>query len=191
MLPINNAPWAMFTGSIDLYPLKPIAGEGEEAAAAAAAAKEKIILGYWGIRGLGAAPRILCAFAGADWVREDYNDDVKWFETDKPALQAKNPLANLPCVCVMDVVVLSSSMSWAVVVFFVVVFLGFMVGRSGGRGCAVWLARSCSSPCAHSSLVLASPTPARLCPCCPDSLICFYSCVCSVLSGTSSAATTS
>jgi len=65
----------------------------------------KVKLGYWAIRGLGAPMRMLLQYAGADFEDKRYADPKEWFGKDKPELQKKNPLANLPYLVDGDVVV--------------------------------------------------------------------------------------
>ena len=57
-------------------------------------ADQKLILGYWGVTGLGQALRYILAYSEADWKDEVYADRDKWFLTDKAGLGI--PLANLP-----------------------------------------------------------------------------------------------
>mmetsp|Transcript_42032 Transcript_42032/g.108893 ORF Transcript_42032/g.108893 Transcript_42032/m.108893 type:complete len:250 (+) Transcript_42032:53-802(+) len=65
----------------------------------------KITLGYWGIRGLGAPFRMLLTYVGADYEDKQYTTGTDWFQEDKPAIQAKSPLANLPYMTDGDVTV--------------------------------------------------------------------------------------
>lgn len=58
---------------------------------------EKIILGYWNLRGLAHVSRLLLTYTGLDWEDIRYNRDTEkqnWFNKDKQALGI--PLANLP-----------------------------------------------------------------------------------------------
>merc|ERR1719150_1294855 len=63
--------------------------------------------GYWNFRGLGAPMRMICTYAGVEW--EDIKYDVRkkakggwvasdWEKDDKPDLQQRNPLIQLPYV---------------------------------------------------------------------------------------------
>ena len=56
--------------------------------------QKKLILGYWGITGLGQALRYLLSYLEADWKDEVYTDRDKWFAQDKTGLGI--PLPNLP-----------------------------------------------------------------------------------------------
>lgn len=75
-----------------------------------------IKVAYWSIRGLGAPLRMMCEHAGVEYEAVLYDCEAKdgafdtssWFKV-KPAVQAKNPLANLPYVEVDGVVVTQSS----------------------------------------------------------------------------------
>jgi len=58
----------------------------------------QVKLGYWGIRGLGAPLRMLLEYVGADYEDKQYTDANEWFGKDKPELQKKNALVNLPYV---------------------------------------------------------------------------------------------
>lgn len=72
-------------------------------------------VGYWDIRGLGAPLRMICAYAKADYEpvlytatkTDDGWDCSDWFtrEDAKPAILAKNKLANLPYIVDGDTVV--------------------------------------------------------------------------------------
>jgi glutathione S-transferase len=67
-----------------------------------------ITVGYWGIRGLGAPLRMMCAFAGEACEDKYYGDFPTW-AADKEELKKKNPLMNLPYVKDGDVVVTQSN----------------------------------------------------------------------------------
>eukprot|EP01065_Artemidia_motanka_P025437 TRINITY_DN30433_c0_g1_i1.p2 TRINITY_DN30433_c0_g1~~TRINITY_DN30433_c0_g1_i1.p2 ORF type:complete len:336 (+),score=156.59 TRINITY_DN30433_c0_g1_i1:63-1010(+) len=76
------------------------------------AAKEKpvkVTVGYWGIRGLGAPLRMMCCYKGADVTDKRYTDPDEWFKKDKPELQKKNALMNLPYVKIGGTVVTQST----------------------------------------------------------------------------------
>lgn len=79
-------------------------------------------LGYWKIRGLAAAPRMMFAFKKQAYKNVAYGDDApaEWFGGDKKAIQAKNTLANLPYVIDGDTVVTQSNS--------VLVYLGSKLG---------------------------------------------------------------
>jgi len=76
-------------------------------------------VGYWDIRGLGAALRMACVYAKADWSSVSYTakktedgwDKSDWFtrEDAKPSILARNPLANLPYVVDGDTVITQSN----------------------------------------------------------------------------------
>lgn len=55
---------------------------------------DKLILGYWGIRGKGQVPRLLLNYVGADWEEKVYTDPTAWFGGDKQSLGFDFP--NLP-----------------------------------------------------------------------------------------------
>jgi glutathione S-transferase len=57
---------------------------------------EGLVLGYWAIRGLSERLRQILEFTGLSYTEERYTDADKWFQTDKPALIAKNPAVTLP-----------------------------------------------------------------------------------------------
>lgn len=80
-------------------------------------AQEQVETAYWKIRGLGAPLRMLLSHAGANYKDVTYEvvqkedgsyDRSCWFSV-KPALQAKNPLMNLPYVVDGDRVVTQST----------------------------------------------------------------------------------
>ena len=54
----------------------------------------KPTLGYWGIRGQGAYPRMTLEAAGKEYNNLVYKDGSEWFGKDKP--NSKVPLPNLP-----------------------------------------------------------------------------------------------
>jgi len=123
----------------------PFAVSAAPAAAAAApstpgapAAKAPLRVGYWAIRGLGAPLRMMCAYSGAPFATSDYEaharegggwDVGEWFEADKPALAAANPLMNLPYVVDGDVVVSQSNACMS--------YLARKFGLAGAGGVAV------------------------------------------------------
>jgi glutathione S-transferase len=49
---------------------------------------EKLILGYWSLRGLGQVSRLLLTYTGANWEEVRYTQEQreKWFEKDKKEL---------------------------------------------------------------------------------------------------------
>lgn len=55
---------------------------------------EKLILGYWGVRGLGQVSRVLLSYTGAAWEDVRYTSPEQWFEKDKQNLGI--PFPNLP-----------------------------------------------------------------------------------------------
>eukprot|EP01066_Platyproteum_vivax_P012604 Platyproteum_vivax@DN5725_c0_g1_i2.p1 len=67
----------------------------------------KVIVGYWGMRGLGATARMMCEYGGAECEQRDHGGD--WFDTAKPPLLEKNPLVNLPYIIIGDQIVGQSS----------------------------------------------------------------------------------
>ena len=68
-------------------------------------------LGYHKIRGLAAAPRMMFFYKGQKFINKAYAGDFKetWFGGDKPALQKKNALMNLPYVVDGETVVTQSN----------------------------------------------------------------------------------
>merc|ERR1711865_5369 len=70
-----------------------------------------ITLGYWKIRGLAAAPRMMCYYGKLPFNNKCYGDDFKetWFGGDKPKLAEKNSLINLPYVIDGDEVITQSN----------------------------------------------------------------------------------
>ena len=57
-------------------------------------ADKKVILGYWGVAGLGNPLRYILSYADVDFKDEIYSDQAKWFGEDK--LNLGIPLPNLP-----------------------------------------------------------------------------------------------
>lgn len=55
---------------------------------------EKVVLGYWGIRGLGQISRLLLAYTGANWEDVKYVEQDQWHQKDKKDLGLDFP--NLP-----------------------------------------------------------------------------------------------
>lgn len=76
----------------------------------------KLEVGYWKIRGLAGALRMICEYTKTDYKNSMYPvtgepgkwDLTSWFGV-KPALQEKNPLMNLPYIVDGDVVVTQSN----------------------------------------------------------------------------------
>ena len=58
--------------------------------------ENKIILGYWPIRGFGQIPRLLLAYSGLEFEEKRYTDWKEWFEKDKQGLGFDFP--NLPYI---------------------------------------------------------------------------------------------
>jgi len=63
-------------------------------------------MGYWKIRGLGAALRMIFEYRGAKYTDNQFETMDAWFKNKKPEILEMNPLANLPyvvqggkCVC--------------------------------------------------------------------------------------------
>lgn len=110
--PINGRS-AHFGFSTDYLQLKPPADEGGEAKS------DKIVVGYWKIRGLASTLRMMCSFAEADFESAEYEvhgfastgfDRSAWDPDAKPALKVLNPLMNLPYVqCGNDLVTQSNA----------------------------------------------------------------------------------
>jgi glutathione S-transferase len=61
---------------------------------------EPIVLGYWKIRGLAAACRMMCYYKKAPFVNRAYvgSEAAEWFGADKPELAKTNSLINLPYI---------------------------------------------------------------------------------------------
>jgi glutathione S-transferase len=59
-----------------------------------------ITIGYWKIRGLAAGLRMMCYYKKQPFMDQAYGDDAaeEWFGKNKPALQGKNALMNLPYI---------------------------------------------------------------------------------------------
>mgnify|MGYP001332628412 CR=1 FL=1 len=55
---------------------------------------DKVVLGYWGIRGLAQVSRLLLAYTGAVWEDVKYTQREQWFEKDKKELGFAFP--NIP-----------------------------------------------------------------------------------------------
>lgn len=97
---------------------------------------DKLHLGYWAIRGLGAPLRMLLEFAGADYEDHRYSDAVKWFKEDKPDVQGRNPLANLPYLTVGGTTVSQTNA--------ILKFLGDKFGLCGATPAeAIWCDQLC------------------------------------------------
>lgn len=71
-----------------------------------AESKDKLILGYWGIQGLGHPTRWLLAYHKLDWEDKQYKESSEWFDKDKPALKTDFP--NLPYIKDGDFVITES-----------------------------------------------------------------------------------
>ena len=68
-------------------------------------------LGYWKIRGLAAACRMMFYYKGKSYKEVAYGEDAKveWFGGDKKALAEKNPMMNLPYIVDGETVVTQSN----------------------------------------------------------------------------------
>lgn len=68
-------------------------------------------IGYWKIRGLAAALRMMCYYKGQSFKNVGYGEDAKekWFGGAKPAMLEKNALMNLPYVVDGETVVTQSN----------------------------------------------------------------------------------
>jgi len=77
----------------------------------AAMSDEQITLGYWKIRGLGAACRMMFYYKQKPFTNVAYGEDAKdeWFGKDKPELAKKNALINLPYIIYGEDVVTQSN----------------------------------------------------------------------------------
>jgi len=77
-------------------------------------AEQKLTIGYWKIRGLAAPCRMICEYAGVDYINKCYSptDDEKeaWFSV-KPEFATKNALINLPYVVDTDGFTVSQSLA--------------------------------------------------------------------------------
>lgn len=90
----------------------------------------EVVVGYWGIRGLGAPLRMMAMYAGVPLRCENYDlqessegwDASCWFEK-KPQLKEHAPLINLPYVIVNGVIVSQSNAC--------LMFLGRKLGMMG------------------------------------------------------------
>jgi len=71
----------------------------------------ELTIGYWKIRGLAAALRMMCYYAEQRFKNVGYGEDgkEKWFGGAKPGLQEKNALINLPYVVDGETVVTQSN----------------------------------------------------------------------------------
>ena len=76
-----------------------------------AATEAPLTIGYWKIRGLAAALRMMCHYKGVPYVNKAYGTDAseRWFGRDKPALAQQNALINLPYVVDGETVVTQSN----------------------------------------------------------------------------------
>eukprot|EP00962_Isochrysis_galbana_P036726 scaffold12734_cov101-Isochrysis_galbana.AAC.3 len=72
---------------------------------------DEFVLGYWKIRGLAAAQRMMFYYAGQKFTDRAYGEDAreKYFGGDKPELAKKNPCINLPYLIDGDLVVTQSN----------------------------------------------------------------------------------
>ena len=70
----------------------------------------KVVLGYWQIRGLAERVRMLLEYTGLPYSEEKYNADNrdKWFQEIKPELSKKNPAITLPYLLDGDKVISES-----------------------------------------------------------------------------------
>lgn len=75
---------------------------------------EKIVLGYWGVRGVGQVCRLLLAYTGAVWEDVRYSEREQWFEKDKKELGLAFP--NLPYLIEGDFKLTeSTAIAWYIV----------------------------------------------------------------------------
>ena len=60
--------------------------------------ENKLVLGYWAIRGKGERIRLLMEYLGMPYEQEFFDEDNadKYFKERKPQLKLKNPAINLP-----------------------------------------------------------------------------------------------
>ena len=72
---------------------------------------EPMTLGYWKIRGLAAATRMMFFYKSTSFKSVGYGEDAKdeWFGKDKPDLAKKNSMINLPYIVDGDTVVTQSN----------------------------------------------------------------------------------
>jgi len=66
-----------------------------------------VIVGYWGIRGLGQVARLLLAYNGVDFENHQYTSPDLWFNQDKTALNLEFP--NIPYLITPEVRLTESS----------------------------------------------------------------------------------
>jgi len=68
-------------------------------------------LGYWKIRGLAAAPRMMFYYKGQKFINKAFGEDApkEWFGGDKAKLMEKNSMMNLPYIVDGDTVVTQSN----------------------------------------------------------------------------------
>lgn len=60
-------------------------------------AEQKVVLGYWGIRGRGNVSRLLLEYCGVPYEEKRYSDPNEWFGKDSPELAKSGFLfPNLP-----------------------------------------------------------------------------------------------
>lgn len=71
-----------------------------------------LVVAYWKIRGLGAPLRMMCEYAGAEYDSKIHEcvgtDKSTWFNIEKPPLQERNALMNLPYIIDGDLVITQS-----------------------------------------------------------------------------------
>lgn len=109
--------------STEQYPNSPALAQHQAAAHGRCGKGEKIKLGYWAIRGLAAAIRMILTYVEADFEDVQYSDGATWFGKDKPEILKKNALANLPYVVHGDNVVCQTNACF--------VYLGEQFGLNG------------------------------------------------------------
>ncbi len=57
---------------------------------------DRLVLGYWAIRGRGSVPRMLLEYTGTPYEEKRYSDFKDWFGADK--LNFKGEFPNLPYI---------------------------------------------------------------------------------------------
>eukprot|EP00451_Oxyrrhis_marina_P000884 CAMPEP_0204271822 /NCGR_PEP_ID=MMETSP0468-20130131/21190_1 /ASSEMBLY_ACC=CAM_ASM_000383 /TAXON_ID=2969 /ORGANISM="Oxyrrhis marina" /LENGTH=228 /DNA_ID=CAMNT_0051247577 /DNA_START=45 /DNA_END=731 /DNA_ORIENTATION=+ len=70
-------------------------------------------LGYWKIRGLGAPLRMVLEYKEVQYKDTQYAEFPDWFKGGKPAIEQKNPFANLPYLVDGDTVVCQTNAVFA------------------------------------------------------------------------------
>lgn len=60
--------------------------------------EEKLVLGYWGVRGSASELRLLLTYLGLDFEDKRYGLEGReaWFGTEKPKMAETNDFPNLP-----------------------------------------------------------------------------------------------